>query len=189
MHLLIIEDDRRSRELLTALLERDGHTMVVEADGARGHARALAERFDLILCDIELPGMDGFAVCRALRAEGIRIPILAVTARTAPNDRLVGEQAGFTSYLAKPIRVSALREALRASVRQVVTAPPPVASSALASTGSGCQYRSMRSVPPSATSTCPGGSLWIPRNAVPSPGTYCSARYASTAARSISRDT
>jgi len=116
MPLLVIEDDERSRELITALLERDGHTVVAEADGVGGRRRALAERFDLILCDIELPGMDGFTVCRALRDQGIRIPILALTAHNADGDRLVGEQAGFTSYLGKPIRLSALRDALAAAV-------------------------------------------------------------------------
>lgn len=135
MHLLVIEDDRGSRELLTALLERDGHTVVAEVDGASGYARALAERFDLILCDIELPRMDGFAVCRALRGEGIRIPVLALTARSAAIDRLAGEQAGFTGYLAKPIRMGALRDGLRVSAPQMVTSSPPIASSA--SSGSG----------------------------------------------------
>ena len=122
MQLLVIEDDERSRELVTALLEREGHTVAGEADGRRGLARALAERFDLILCDIELPGMDGFAICRALRDQGIRIPILALTAHSAQDDRLVGEQAGFTSYLAKPIRLSALREALQAAAAPLTAA-------------------------------------------------------------------
>lgn len=123
MQLLVIEDDERSRELITALLEREGHTVAGEGDGRRGLARALAERFDLILCDIELPGMDGFAICRALRDQGIRVPILALTAHSAQDDRLVGEEAGFTSYLAKPIRMSALRDALHAAA---LPGPAPV---------------------------------------------------------------
>lgn len=127
MRILVIEDDERSRELLSALLERDGYAVSAEADGRRGHDRALAERFDLILCDIELPGMDGFAVVRSLRGAGLAIPILALTAHTAPDDRLVGEQSGFSSYLSKPIRASALREALLAAGAPAVGGVSPLA--------------------------------------------------------------
>jgi len=78
--------------------------------------------------------MDGFAVCRALRAKGIRIPVLALTGRSAPDVRPVGEQAGFTSDLAKPIQLGALREALREALRAVpsgVAAPAVVARLAM----------------------------------------------------------
>ena len=66
-------------ELFTAALETDGHDVVIERDGRSGLERALGERFDLVILDVQLPGMDGFAVVRELRAANVRGPIVAVS--------------------------------------------------------------------------------------------------------------
>lgn len=103
--ILMIEDNEQNRYLETFLLEHHGHQVVWEPDGPSGLARALSEPFDLILLDIQLPGMDGYAVARALRANaGTRhTPIVAVTSFAMAGDRESVFSAGCDGYLEKPI--------------------------------------------------------------------------------------
>ena len=108
MRILVIEDHPATVELLTEVLARDGHIVVSEHDGVAGRDRALTEAFGLILCDIGLPGLDGFAIARAVRDAGIDIPMLALSGHTSDDERLVGLTAGFDNYLTKPITASAL---------------------------------------------------------------------------------
>lgn len=112
MKILLIEDHPMNIELFRAALERDGHEVTQESSGLLGRARALAEPFDLILSDIDLPGMDGHAVCRDLRAGGLTCPIVAVTAFAGQEEELRGRASGFDLYLTKPIGPKALREAV-----------------------------------------------------------------------------
>lgn len=112
MRILLIEDHPLNTELFRAVLERDGHTVTHESSGLLGRARALAEPFDLILSDIDLPGIDGHAICRDLRAGGLRCPIVAVTAFAGPDEATRGEASGFDLYLTKPIGPKALRDAV-----------------------------------------------------------------------------
>ncbi len=113
MRVLLVDDNRANVEYFVDTLEGDGHSVSVETDGALGRARALAEAFDLILLDIQLPGMSGDVVCRDLRAAGIASPILALTSAAMPDQVSRGSAAGFDAYLTKPISPSALREAAR----------------------------------------------------------------------------
>lgn len=100
-------------ELFVAALEVDGHEVVVEHDGARAYARALAEEFDLLILDVQMPGMSGDAVCRALREAGVRRPILAASALALPEQIERALAAGFDEYLTKPLSPVALRDAVR----------------------------------------------------------------------------
>jgi two-component system cell cycle response regulator DivK len=103
--ILLIEDNEQNRYLLTFLLERSGYTVRACADGAQGieAARTLLPR--LILLDIQLPTMDGYAVARALRQNQAlaQIPIVAVTSYAMPGDRERALEAGCTGYIEKPI--------------------------------------------------------------------------------------
>lgn len=99
-------------ELFVAVLEREGHVVVHEASGILGRASALAEPFDLVLSDIDLPGIDGHAVCRDLRAGGLTWPIIAVTAFAGQDEAERGTASGFDLYLTKPLGPKALREAV-----------------------------------------------------------------------------
>jgi two-component system cell cycle response regulator DivK len=102
---LLIEDNEQNRYLLTFLLERNGYTVMSVADGARGVEAARISSPTLILLDIQLPTMDGYAVARALREiETIKqTPIIAVTSYAMPGDREKALDAGCTGYMEKPI--------------------------------------------------------------------------------------
>jgi DNA-binding response OmpR family regulator len=113
VRLLLVEDNAMNVELFTAALETDGHEVVVERDGRSGLARALAERFDLVILDVQLPGMDGVAVVRELRAADRRGPIVAVSSSAMADQVKRGLEAGFDAYLTKPISPAELRAAVR----------------------------------------------------------------------------
>jgi two-component system cell cycle response regulator DivK len=119
---LLIEDNEQNRYLATFLLERHGYTVVAAADGPQGVALAETLAPDLILLDIQLPGMDGYAVARALR--GIAMleitPIIAVTSYAMVGDREKSLAAGCDGYIEKPINP----ETFVAEIEQVRAAAP-----------------------------------------------------------------
>ena len=102
---LLIEDNEDNRIVYSTLLRHYGYRCVEATDGLEGTAAARSESPDLILCDISLPGIDGYEVARTLKAdESTRsIPVLALTAHALPDDRESALRAGFDGYLAKPI--------------------------------------------------------------------------------------
>lgn len=103
--ILLIEDNEQNRYLATFLLERHGYRVEVAADGLAGVSAATASPPDLILLDIQLPGMDGHAVARTLRSNAAlaRVPIIAVTSYAMVGDREKVLAAGCDGYLEKPI--------------------------------------------------------------------------------------
>ncbi|MBX3146778.1 MAG: response regulator [Gemmatimonadales bacterium] len=103
--ILLIEDNPQNRYLACFLLEQRGHTVVQAGTGPEGLALAASANPALILLDIQLPGMDGYAVARALRADPVlaAIPIVAVTSYAMVGDREKCLAAGATGYLEKPI--------------------------------------------------------------------------------------
>lgn len=123
---LVVEDDARVAASVRRALEYAGYAVRVAEDGPAGVAQALREPPDLVVLDILLPGMDGLAVCRALRA-GLRDPgpmVLMLTARDATADRVVGLDAGADDYLVKPFAYDELLARVRALLRR---RPPSVA--------------------------------------------------------------
>ena len=117
--ILIVEDDRGVRESLAAVLEHEGHHVVQAESGEKGLARA-AENPDLIILDIQLPGIDGLEVCRRIRARRINVPILMLTARHEIGDRVDGLDAGANDYLVKPFALAELQARVRALLRHVL---------------------------------------------------------------------
>jgi CheY-like chemotaxis protein len=100
---LLVEDNADARQLLRLLLELEGFTVEEAADGPEGLRKALAWRPDAVVLDIGLPGLDGYAVARRLRAAfGPRLRLIALTAYGQPGDRDRGYAAGFDHYLTKP---------------------------------------------------------------------------------------
>jgi CheY-like chemotaxis protein len=104
-NILLIEDNEQNRYLATFLLEKHGCTVTHTPDGRAGVELASEQAFDLILLDIQLPGMDGHAVARAIRANVSlrRIPIVAVTSYAMAGDREKALAAGCDGYIEKPI--------------------------------------------------------------------------------------
>jgi two-component system, cell cycle response regulator DivK len=103
--ILLIEDNAQNRYLVNYLLVHRGHVVLNAENGEDGVALAVSERPDLILLDIQLPGMDGYAVARLLRShEALRlVPVLAVTSHAMVGDRETALRAGCSDYLEKPI--------------------------------------------------------------------------------------
>jgi two-component system cell cycle response regulator DivK len=110
--LILIADDRASsRELLRLVLERAGYAVIEAEDGHQALDRARSEHPDLVLLDLQMPGLDGYGVLAALRSEARfeNLPVLALTASAMTGDRERILAAGFTDYLAKPAGPEVLR--------------------------------------------------------------------------------
>lgn len=128
--ILIIEDNPANVELMSFLLGAYGHTPLSAADGPRGVAAARSELPDLIACDVNLPGMDGFAVLAALKTEPqlAGVPILAVTALAMAGDREKVLAAGFDGYISKPIEPESFVAELEAFLAAAPAADAPLAA-------------------------------------------------------------
>jgi DNA-binding response OmpR family regulator len=126
MRVLVVEDDLEVRDFLLRVLREAAWVADGVASGQLAlDATAEAGRYDLVVLDVGLPDLDGFAVCRELRARGDRTPVLVLTARNAVNDRVRGLDAGADDYLAKPFAVSELLARLRALARRPSAAVEP----------------------------------------------------------------
>ena len=100
-HVLVVDDDRRLRELLARYLADQGFRVTAAASAAEARAKAQSLVFDAMVLDVMMPGEDGFAYARSVR-ETSRVPILMLTARSNPNDRVMGLEIGADDYLPKP---------------------------------------------------------------------------------------
>src|SRR5438132_1098703 len=106
---LVVEDDPKTAELVRLYLEKDGFRAVLVADGETALALARRRRPDLVVLDLMLPRLDGWSVCRQLRAES-RVPIILLTARTTEADTLRGLALGADDYIGKPFSARALAD-------------------------------------------------------------------------------
>ena len=125
MYILVVEDERRLAQVVRKVLEEEGHTVDVATDGEEGLAMAMDSSHDVIVLDILLPGIDGFEVCRRLRAGRVDTPVLLLTALDAVEDRVRGLDAGADDYLPKPFAFQELLARLRALGRRRVQARDP----------------------------------------------------------------
>ncbi len=115
---LIVEDEARLASLLSKHLTDLGLLARVEANGSTGLEVALAETFDLLILDVVLPGLDGFAICRELRRRNVTLPILMLSARGIIEDRVRGLDSGADDYLTKPFDFAELDARVRALLRR-----------------------------------------------------------------------
>ncbi len=120
MNILIVEDDESVARFLKQAVSEAGYAPMVVADGSVALQQATHQRFDLILLDVMLPGMDGLAVCRALREKGVDTPILIITARDTIEDKIEGLDSGADDYVVKPFLVGELLARMRAILRRGV---------------------------------------------------------------------
>ena len=118
MRVLLIEDDVTIARLLKEGLEDESYAVDVANDGSEGYRTAAADDYDVIILDIMLPGMNGYEVCRALRNDGNKTPILMLTARDAERDIVEGLDTGADDYLAKPFSFDVLLARIRALLRR-----------------------------------------------------------------------
>jgi DNA-binding response OmpR family regulator len=116
--LLIVEDELPMRTALKDCLEAEGYRVLTAADGEVGLERALKEKPDLILLDIMLPKLDGFALCAELRRRSFDVPVLMLTAKGQVQDRVTGLDAGADDYLVKPFSTDELLARVRALLRR-----------------------------------------------------------------------
>jgi two-component system OmpR family response regulator len=126
MRALIVEDEAKMAKLLHRGLSEEGYSADVALTGERAITMANASDYDVIVLDVMLPGMDGFEVCRRLRAAGVRSPALMLTARDAVEDRIEGLDSGADDYLPKPFSFAELNARLRALARRGPIEQPPI---------------------------------------------------------------
>ncbi len=115
---LVIEDEPSMRRVLEDCLTRHGYRVVSANDGEDGLRRAVEEEPDLILLDVMMPKLDGFALCAELRRMGIGVPVLFLSAKAAVDDRVRGLDHGGDDYLSKPFSQSELLARVRALLRR-----------------------------------------------------------------------
>jgi two-component system response regulator MprA len=127
---LLAEDDRAIRHALERALTLEGYQVTAVADGVEALAQAHKTPPDVLVLDVMMPGIDGLQVCRVLRAEGDRTPILMLTALVETQDRIAGLDAGADDYVVKPFDVEEVFARLRALLRR--TSPEGMAPAGVA---------------------------------------------------------
>ena len=115
--ILIVEDDATLLETIAYNLTNEGYDVIKAADGIKGLDTARAEKPDLVILDLMLPGLDGLSVCRAIRHE-MSMPIMMLTARSGEVDRIVGLDSGADDYVVKPFSLGELLARIRAILRR-----------------------------------------------------------------------
>lgn len=118
MRILIVEDDHKLASNLQTLLKDEGYIAHVEHDGLKAWETAYVENYNLIILDINLPGMDGLTVLKNLRADQVDTPIILLTARNNTDDKVQGLDSGADDYLPKPFATPELLARVRALMRR-----------------------------------------------------------------------
>jgi DNA-binding response OmpR family regulator len=117
-NILVVEDDPSITMGLELNLKAEGFDVFLAHDGEEGLAKARAENFDLVILDVMLPRLNGFEVLRALRGEGLDVPVLMLSARGAEIDKVMGLELGAEDYVTKPFGVAELLARVRAILRR-----------------------------------------------------------------------
>ena len=127
MRILVVDDDAAVRDSLARTLRFEGHEIETASDGGLALDAVHAHEPDAMILDVSMPTMDGLRACRQLRAEGVLVPVLMLTARDSVGDRVAGLDAGADDYLVKPFALQELLARLRALLRRsLLTAPPQI---------------------------------------------------------------
>ncbi len=121
-HLLVVDDDARLRALLQRFLSEQGFRVTAAADAAAARHALAGFAFDLVILDVMMPGENGLELVESLRREGQDVPVIMLTARGAPDDRIAGLEAGVDDYLGKPFDPRELALRIRTILRRA--APP-----------------------------------------------------------------
>jgi DNA-binding response OmpR family regulator len=128
LHILVVDDDPRIRQMLTRYFEQEGYRVSTAADGAAMRAHLSARPVDVILLDVVLPGRDGLAIAREIRAKS-DVGIIMLTGRGEVVDRVVGLEVGADDYIAKPFHLREVLARVKSLVRRRKPMPEPVVRS------------------------------------------------------------
>ena len=137
---LIVEDEKNIVDILSFNLKREGYDTLEAYDGQTGLQLALERNPDLVLLDLMLPKMNGFDVCKAIRAQNRSAPIIMLTAREEETDKVLGLELGADDYITKPFSMRELLARVKANIRRtemLAVAAPPAPTSAPAASLSG----------------------------------------------------
>ena len=125
MRILVVEDDKKIASFVVNGLKQSGFAVDHSADGEDGLFRAQNVPYDALIVDVMLPKLDGLGLIQQLRAKGIRVPVLILSAKASVDDRVRGLQAGGDDYLTKPFAFSELQARLQALIRRATQTPEP----------------------------------------------------------------
>ena len=128
MKILVVEDDAHIRGGLAHILEKEGFQCLLAADGAEGLAQWRAQRPDFICLDVMMPGINGYDVCREIRREDQRTPILFISAKSEEVDRVLGLELGGDDFIMKPFGVREVLARIRAIARRLLGQQQPGAA-------------------------------------------------------------
>jgi two-component system response regulator MprA len=132
MRVLVVDDDPAVRDSLARTLRFEGHEVETAADGRAALSVVSVREPDAVILDVSMPVMDGLQTCQQLRAEGMLVPVLMLTARDSVGDRVAGLDAGADDYLVKPFALQELLARLRALARRsMISAPAPAGTDEL----------------------------------------------------------
>ena len=124
---LVVEDDRNIAQLLQMYLEKEGYAVTLACDGGEGLAKYRAIKPDLVLLDVMMPVMDGWGVCKAIRAEA-QTPIIMLTAKSEVDDKVTGLKSGADDYITKPFEMKEVLARIEAVLRRTAGTEPQTPS-------------------------------------------------------------
>jgi DNA-binding response OmpR family regulator len=133
--ILLVDDDRELLEVLAVALADDGHIVEKARDGREAEARLTAGHAELIVCDVNLPGVDGFTLVKRWRERGVVVPVLMLTARDSEIDEALGLELGADDYVSKPLRIRVLLARVAALLRREQRRREPPGEGALLAAG------------------------------------------------------
>jgi two-component system OmpR family response regulator len=125
MRILVVEDDKKIASFIVNGLKQGGYAVDHSANGEHGLLNAQTVPYDAAVIDLMLPGLDGLSLIQRLRAEGIRVPVIILSAKASVDDRVRGLHAGGDDYLTKPFAFSELLARLQALIRRASQSPEP----------------------------------------------------------------
>jgi two-component system alkaline phosphatase synthesis response regulator PhoP len=123
MRILFVEDEENIRDVVKLNLEMDDYEVVAVGDGRKALKHFNEEHFDLIILDVMLPEMSGFQICEQIRLTNMEVPIIFLTAKDGPNDRIAGLKKGGDDYLTKPFHLEELLLRVNNLIRRTSKAP------------------------------------------------------------------
>ncbi|GLY00206.1 MULTISPECIES: response regulator transcription factor [Actinoplanes] len=142
MRILVVEDDAAVRDSLARTLRFQGYQVEIAGDGLHALEAVRDNEPDALILDVNMPRMDGLEACRRLRAEGVLVPVLMLTARDSVGDRVAGLDAGADDYLVKPFALQELLARMRALLRRSALSTPT--GDGLSSLGDGLSFLEVR---------------------------------------------